>query len=413
MSGSRFGVFGYRDFRLYWSGGLISNVGTWLQNVTGSAVMYVLTESPLMVGLLNFAGFVPIALFSLFGGVVSDRFDRRRVIVITHLASMSIAFAIAAVTFTGNLQPAILIVGACITNTSYAFAKPSLTSVLPLLVPRERLTEATGLNLLQFTGGQLGGSLLAALLLASVGPAWAFLVNGLTFLGPAVAILLIRTIPGPDPEARRGSGLDAVRAGIAYVRGDRILLPCLLGIAATSALAEALRTMSPILAIGAFAQPESAAGLIIAAWSVGSAISIILVGWLSRRSSPWVLATTGTVVLGAAAVIVGLAPVFAIGLLGAFSLGVGYSLTFTVLTAMLQGRAADAFRGRTMSLHTLSHLGMRPFSALAAGALASSLGVHLAMVLCGGLAVAAFALVTTARRAAAEERPETSAATVG
>ena len=162
----RLGVFGYRDFALYWSGGLLSNVGTWLQNVSASVFMYALTGDPLMVGVLNFAAFLPILLFSLFGGVVSDRFDRRRVIVTTHLASMAIVLGIAAVTFMGTVQPWMLIAGAFVTTTSYAFAKPSLMSLLPALVPRERLAEATGLNILQFTGGQVGGSVLAAVVLA-------------------------------------------------------------------------------------------------------------------------------------------------------------------------------------------------------------------------------------------------------
>jgi MFS family permease len=376
---TRLGVFGIRDFGLYWSGGLLSNVGTWLQNIAASAFIYMLTGSPLMVGVLNFAGFLPILLFSLFGGVVSDRFDRRRVIISTHLASMSIALVVAGVTFAGVAAPWVLVVAAFVSNTSYAFAKPSLTSLLPALVPRDRLAEATSLNLLQFTGGQLGGSVLAAVIVATAGPAWAFLINAFTFLGPALAVSLIRNVPPPDPQARRVSGLASIRAGVAYVRGSRVLVGALLGVAATSALAETLRTLSPVLATAAFGQPESAAGFIVASWGAGSAVAIVATGFLARRIPEWRLAAIGAAIHGGAAVALALAPSFTLGLAAAFGLGIGYSLTFTVLTARLQDESEDGYRGRVMSLHTLSHLGMRPFNAFIAGAAAGMLGVHLAI----------------------------------
>jgi len=397
----RFGVFGIRDFTLYWSGGLLSNIGTWLQNIAASAFMYEMTGSPLMVGLLNFAGFLPILVFSLFGGVVSDRYDRRRVIVTTHGASMLISFVVAWIAFTGAVAPWALIMATIVSNTAYALAKPSLTSLLPALVPRDRLAEAVGLNLLQFTGGQLAGSLLAAAVLVALGPAWAFLLNGLTFLGPAAAVLLISNVPRPDASAARRSGLAAIAAGLGYVRRRPDLRWSLAGVAATSMLAESLRTLSPVLATQAFAQPESAAGIIVAAWGAGSAVSIVGVARLARRAGDWRVAGAGGLVHGAAAVGLAVAPGFGTGLAAAFLLGIGYSLAFTVFTARLQTETDDAYRGRVMSLHTLSHLGLRPFNAIGAGTLAALLGVHAALAL---LAVAGPIAMLAAGRAALVER---------
>lgn len=402
----RLGVFAIRDFALYWSGGLLSNVGTWLQNIAASAFIYQLTGSPVMIGLLNFAGFLPILLFSLFGGVVSDRIDRRRVIVVTHLASGTLALGVAMLTFSGHVAPWMLIVAAFVSNTSYAFAKPSLTSILPALVPRDRLAEATSLNLLQFTGGQLGGSLLAALIVATAGPAWAFLVNAFTFLGPATAVLLIRSVPPPDPSARRVSGLRSIADGFGYLRSHQVLLFSLLGVAATSALAESLRTLSPVLATQAFGRAESDAGFIVAAWGTGSGLAILAVGPLSRRMSHWRLAAIGASVHGASALALALAPALEMGLAAAFCLGIGYSLTFTVLTARLQDESADPYRGRVMSLHTLSHLGMRPFNAFVAGALAAVIGVHAAFGIVALLGPAALLAITLARRPKGGVAPE-------
>lgn len=402
--GSRLGVFGIRDFALYWSGGLLTNVGTWLQNVTASVLMYTLTGSPLMVGILNFAGFMPILLFSLFGGVISDRYDRRRVIVATNLTSMVLVLGLAGLVLAGRATPTALIVAAFVINTSYAFGKPSTMSILPALVPRDRLKEATGLNLLQFTGGQVGGSLLAAVTLAAFGPAWAFLINGVTFLGPVVAILLITSVPGPTSGARAASSTSAIVAGFGYVRRRRILLATLLGIAATSALAEALRTLSPVLTTDAFGQPASRTGLVVTAWGLGSALAIVAAGPLGRRHGTWTVAALGALMHGGSALAIAVAPTFELGLCAAFLLGVGYSLAFTTLTAELQESADEEFRGRVLSLHTLAHLGMRPFNAIAAGALASTLGVHAAFIVLGMLGPLALVAIIVARREAGLER---------
>lgn len=393
----RVGVFGIRDFAIYWTGGLLTNTGTWLQNVSAAVFMYILTGSPLMVGVLNFAGFLPILLFSLFGGVISDRYNRRTVILATNIASMLVVLLVAGLAFADRATPVVLIVAAFATNTSYAFGKPSTMSLLPAIVPRERLAEATGLNLLQFTGGQIGGSLLAAVVLSALGPAWAFLINAFTFLGPAVAILLIRHVPPPDPVASQVSGVASIRAGFAYVRGSRILTGCLLGVAATSALAETLRTLAPVLATRAFDQPESQTGLIITAWGLGSALAILATGPLVRRLGTWRVAAAGSLIHGASAIAIAVAPSFDSGLAAAFVMGTGYSLAFTTLTAQLQDSAEDAYRGRVLSLHTLSHLGMRPFNALTAGLVGTLLGVHGAFALLAILGPLAFLAILYAR----------------
>ena len=144
--GARLGPFRHRSFAVYWAGGLVSNLGTWLQTVAGSIFVYQLTGSALAVGVLNFAGFLPIFLFSILGGVISDRFDRRRIVIVTHVLSGIAAGALAVITFLGMASEAHLIAVFFALNTSYAIAKPSIIAMLPGLVPRDELTDAVGLN---------------------------------------------------------------------------------------------------------------------------------------------------------------------------------------------------------------------------------------------------------------------------
>ena len=185
---SRLGAFGHTPFTVYWAGGLISNIGTWLQAVVGSVFVYDRTGSALAVGILNFATFLPILIFSVWGGVLSDRFDRRHITVVTHLFSLVIGAGLAVLSFTGTVTEVHVIVTAFLLQTSWAIAKPSVISLLPALVPRAVLGEAVGLNTLQFMLAQLIGPVLATVLLGTAGYSLAFSINAATFLGPILSM---------------------------------------------------------------------------------------------------------------------------------------------------------------------------------------------------------------------------------
>ncbi len=170
----RLGIFGQGPFAVYWTGGFLSNVGTWLQAVAGSVFVYDRTGSAFAVGVLNFATFIPIVLFSVPGGVISDRTDRRAIVVVTQLISGMFAVGLALLTFAGAATELHVIATAFALQTSWAVAKPALTAMLPALVTRDELPQAVGLNTLQFMTGQLVGPVLATLVLATGGYAWAF-----------------------------------------------------------------------------------------------------------------------------------------------------------------------------------------------------------------------------------------------
>ena len=154
---ARLGPFAHRGFTVFWIGGFISNIGTWLQTVAASVYVFQLTGSAFAVGILNFVSFLPIFLFSLLGGVVGDRFDRRLVVIVTHSASVLLAAILALVSFSGGASELEVIVIAFALNTSWAIAKPAYVSIVPAVVPRQQITEAVGLNTLQFVIGQMVG----------------------------------------------------------------------------------------------------------------------------------------------------------------------------------------------------------------------------------------------------------------
>ena len=376
---SRLGVFRHRDFSLYWAGGLLSNTGTWLQNVTAGVHIYVLTGSALMVGVLSAATFLPILLFGLWGGVASDRMDRRRIIIVTQAIAMGFTIVLTALAGFGLVTPLILIANAFLVNTAWAFAKPAFVTMLPALVERDELVDATATNSLQYTLGQLLGPLLSAVILVVGPPALAYGLNSVTFLGPIVTMALIRTTSVPPESGRSGSATSALTAGFGYVRHQPVIAAILLGVAATSALPEAVRTLSPVFAVQVLAGNESAAGLIIGAHSGGAALVLLLIPTLRRRLGDSRLARVGVLTQGSGIGLLAVAPGLAVAMVAAAMAGMGFAVVFTVLTGRLLSVASDGMRGRVMSIHTIANLGLRPGTSVFAGLAATIVDPRVAM----------------------------------
>ena len=377
----RLGLFGQGPFAVYWTGGFLSNVGTWLQAVAGSVFVYDRTGSAFAVGILNFATFIPIVLFSVPGGVISDRFDRRAVVIVTQVISGLLGLGLAFLMFAGAATEVHVIATAFALQTSWAIAKPSLTAMLNALVTREELTQAIGLNTLQFMTGQLVGPVLATVVLATAGYAWAFAINAATFLAPILAMIyLYRLGLAGSLERAAGALLQSRQSIISYVRSQPWIAFVLLAVVMTSAMTEVIRTTAPVLVTERLHSPSSEAGLIIAAQSFGYVAGILAFTALRRRDLARPIASFGLVLQGCGLVVAGLATEMPVAAVGVAAIGMGFALCLPVVTAMLQSEAPDHMRGRLMSFHQIALLGNRPFTALAAGALAATFGVPVACI---------------------------------
>jgi MFS family permease len=333
-----------------------------------------------MVGVLNFAYFSPILLFSLYGGVLADRYDRRWIVVICQSISLALAAALTLLTVTGRVTPALVIALSFGMGTAYSLAKPATSALLPALVPRADLAPATAINSIQFVGGGVVGSSVAALVLAFQGPEWAFGLNTLTFLGPIVAMLLIRLPVQSAPKKSSPTGFGALLEGLRYVRSDSTMVVVVAAVVMTNGAIEALRTLAPTFATEVLGQGESATGTIVAASSVGALIALLSFGWVHRRLPGFQLASLGFLLQGIGAALFALSPTYPLSLIAALPIGLGFSFNTPVLNSRLQELSPEEFRGRVMSTFAMAHLGMRPFSALLAGALASFVGARPAML---------------------------------
>lgn len=352
---------------------MVSGPGTWLHNVTASVLILQLTGSPFMVGLVNFATFIPTLLFSLPAGALGDRFDKRKVVTSSQAAAMLVAIGLTVLSALGRVEPGSLIGSCFLLGTAAAVAKPSMSALIPALVERSAVARATAVNITQFQLGQILGPALASLLLVVASPTWAFGVNALTFLGPIVAMQLIRLGEAAgaarDKPTRRGS----VAEGLRFIRHSAAMPAILVAVVLSNAAVEALRTLAPTLADQR--SLPAAAGIVIMGYSVGALLGLVSYGLiedhLPRR---WLLVTAfGLQALGV--VCVALAPTLVLTVIAAAPIGIGFSLSTPLLSASLQTLAPDEFRSRVMSAFSMAHLGLRPLFALVAGGLATLVGL--------------------------------------
>lgn len=379
-----------RRFVAYWLAGIISNVGTWLQSVTAGVVIYQLTGSALMVGVLGFANFVPVFVLALPGGYLADRYGPRTVIIVAHAVAFVIGSVLTALAFLGRANAAVLIATAALFGISYAIAKPALSSMVPALVPKAILPKATAVNTLQFTAGQMGGSLLSSAILVTAGAPWAFAVNCLSFLGPIVAMIVIGQI-GRSAKQRRKDLEHSDGGALRLARRTPPMITVLVTVALANAAVEGLRTLSPAFVTLGLHIDVSHSGLLIASYSIGSLVGLTIFGavYAGIGGFRMLLCAFGLTAVGAVAL--GTTTLVPIAALGAAVIGLGFSFTIPVLNSTLMLLSPDEYRGRVMSMFAMAHLGFRPVWSLAAGAVTSALGPRwalgiLAMVSCAALA---------------------------
>lgn len=365
-------------FVAYWLAGIVSNVGTWLQSVTAGVVIYQLTDSALMVGVLGFANFVPVFLLALPGGYLADRYGPRSVIIVAHAIAFVIGAALTLLAITGRASPLVLIATAAMFGVSYAVAKPALSSMVPALVGKSILPKATAVNTLQYTVGQIGGSLLSSILLVTAGAPWAFGVNCVSFLGPIIAMLVIGPI-GRSAEQRRQDFQDSEGGALRLARRTPPMITLLVTVAFANAAVEGLRTLSPAFVTLGLHIDVSHSGLLIASYSVGGLAGLTFFGSVYPRSGGFrmLLCAFGLTVVGAVAL--SSTTLVVVAALGAAVIGIGFSFTIPVLNSTLLLLSPDAYRGRVMSLFAMAHLGVRPVWSLAAGAVTSALGPRWAL----------------------------------
>jgi len=353
------------NFRLFWSGNFLSNIGTWMQNVAQGWLVLTLTNSAFWLGVVGFAGSIPFLLFTLFGGVVADRVNKRRLLLITQSVMMLLAFTLATLTWLKVITVWEVVVLSFLNGMAMAMNAPSYQALVPRLVPREDLTNAIALNSAQFNMSRILGPTLGGYAMAAVGMAGNFFLNGFSFLAVLFALLRIRY---PEQEQRRHPGyLTSLRQGFGYLRGQPQMLVLVWMTAVASLLAIPFLTFIPFFAKVQLHAGESGLGWLLAASGLGAVLGAVTVAYLGT------LRHRGRVVVIAGmfffASIAGFCYSQSFLLSQGLALVEGYSaiLMISSFNVAIQHLSSDEMRGRVMSIYATSFLGLPPLGALMAG----------------------------------------------
>jgi MFS family permease len=380
----------HRNYRLFARGQLISLIGTWMQSVAESWLVYRLTGSPLLLGVVGFANRIPVFLLATVGGAVADRYNRHRVVLATQIASMCLASLLAFLTLTGLVQVWHLMTIAALLGIVNAFDIPARQSFVVELVAREDLQNAIALNSSMFNGARIVGPAVAGVLVAAVGEGWCFFANAVSYIAVIASLLLMRV---PSAATAHPPSIWAqVAEGFRFVLRSRPILVLLLLLGFVSLMGTPYSVLMPIIADQTFHAGSKGLGLLMGASGVGALIGALT---LARRVGLHGYGRT----IGLAALGLGLS-LMAFSTVRYFWLGVALLLPagFAMMTQMaasntlIQSMIPNSLRGRVMAVYSMMFMGMAPIGALLAGALAGWVGATTTVAIGGAFCFLAGAL---------------------
>jgi MFS family permease len=376
----------HRNFRLFFAGQIISLIGTWMQTVAQSWLVYRLTGSAALLGSVNFAGQIPVFLLSPVGGVVADRYSRHRIVIATQIASMLLALALAALTLSGVIQVWEIFVLSAMLGTVNAFDIPARQSFLVEMTSREDLINAIALNSSAFNGARIAGPAVAGILVGLVGEGWCFFINGLSYIA-VIAGLLRMTVTRVKPRPVEASALGHVIEGFRFVSRTAPIRALLLLIGLVSLAGMPYSVLMPVFADRILHVGPEGLGILMGVSGAGALVgALILAGRQHVRG-------LGRWVAIAAASFSALLIVFAYSRWFWLSATVLTVIGFSAMIQMgssntlIQSMTPDHLRGRVLAAYSMMLMGMAPIGALLEGVLAERIGAP-ATVAAGAVACA-------------------------
>lgn len=374
--------FRHRDYRLFFTGQFISLVGTWMQQVAQSWLVYSLTGSSLSLGLVGFAGQFPVFVLSLFGGVLADRLNRRSVLVATQSAALVQAALLAWLTFAGHIQVWQVMCLAVFLGVVNAVDMPTRQAFVVDLVGKKDLHNAIALNSSMFNAARILGPSLAGMLLAAVGEGWCFTINSLSYLA-VIACLLRMGLPKRPAQEKSASMREHLREGLGYAWHTLEVRTILLLLGVASVIGMAYVVLMPVFAAEILHSGPRGLGLLMAASGCGSLAGALLLAM--RREGHGIGRYTyyGILCLGAGLVFFALSSTLWLSALLLAPVGFSMIVGMASANTLLQLRCPDHLRGRIMALFSMMFMGMAPFGALLAGVAAHAIGARATVVLSG------------------------------
>ncbi|HXT85924.1 MAG TPA: MFS transporter [Verrucomicrobiae bacterium] len=373
----------HRNFQLFFGGQLISLIGTWMDTVAESWLVYRLTGSSLLLGTVAFAGQIPVFLLAPLGGMAADRWNRRSIVIATQSSSMVIAGVLAGLTLSGRVKVWEVIMLAALMGVVNAFDIPARQAFLVEMVGREDLMNAIALNSSMFNGARVIGPAVAGILVASIGEGWCFFANSVSYIAVITGLLLMKIAPR-EIEHRGESALEHIAEGFRFVRHTKPILALLLLLGLVSLVAMPYSVLMPIFAARILHGNARTLGILMGATGIGALTGALVLA--SKRGlkglGSWVAFSCGG--FGAALILFSFSHWYSISVAFLVPVGLFMMVQMASSNTLIQAMVPDRLRGRTMAVYSMMFMGMAPLGSLLAGVLAQHIGAQWTVAI-GGL----------------------------
>jgi MFS family permease len=379
-------AFRYRNFAIFWTGALLSNAGSWMQNITIPFVLYQMTGSAAWVGLAAFAQLFPTVLVGPLAGSLADRFPRRRVLLCAQGFAAFMALVLWAVWEADLARPGLFVALVAVSGVAGGLMIPSWQAFVTELVPRESLLNAITLNSAQFNAARALGPAIGGAVLATLGPGAAFLGNAFSYLAVLGALALVR-VPELEREPLGGRILTQFVEGLRYTRRHLGLSVVILVVSAVALLGSPVFQLAAVFADDVFHVGAGWYGVMIGALGTGAVLGAPVIGGWGTTVKRSRLAGGSLLMYGAAITAFGLSPVIWVGMVALVFAGAGYLAVVSTLMTTLQLLVEEQMRGRVLALYFMAFTGAYPVGSLIQGWTADQVGAPATTTVAGLLLV--------------------------
>ncbi|CCJ32739.1 Permease [Caloramator australicus RC3] len=388
-----FPAFTHRNYRLFWTGQAISLIGTWMQNAALNWLVYSMTRDGFLSGLMTAVQFTPLFAFSLFAGLVIERFPKRKILIFTQSMLLLFAFILYILLFYNKLSYPIILLIMFFIGSVQALDNPTRQSfVVELVEGKEHLLNAIGLNSAAFNAARLVGPAVAGKVMADFGAKWCFLFNALSFLAVLIGLLMMRM---KDVSARKEikDPLKDIKEGLRFIRSNPKLLYTIISLVIIPTFCMNFNVLVPIYTRDYLMMKEKAYGILLSSLGLGALVGAVFVAVKGKKERTLYYQLIGSFGLSIFLILLGIVKSYNLAIIVLVFLGF-FMISFnTTSNSILQYNAPDEMRGRIMSVYSLVFGGLTPIGSLYSGTLAKYIGPHNAFIVSGIIGLLGFSIL--------------------
>jgi predicted MFS family arabinose efflux permease len=360
-----FKAFQYRDYRLLWFGSCTSSIGTWMQIVAQQWLILDLSKSPFLLGLDAFLGSIPILLFSLLGGVIADRMDRRRLLLASQWVQLSCAFLLAFLLHQKIIEIWHILALSFVAGTAQAFGGPAYSALVPSLVEPEDLPNAIALQSIQFNVARVIGPALGGIAFTKLGYAWCFSLNGMSFIAVIISLLMLQVKFTPGKSGL--SMLTSMKEGFGFIRNQGAMVALIVLAFCMTGLGIPLLTFLPVIAKDVFQAGPSTFTMLLSVSGAGAVVGALGVAGFGNIGNKGQVALMMLISLGAITAGFALSKSLALSYILLFAAGIALIAVFSMIQSLVQLITGNEMRGRVMSVYNVAFRGGMPIGNLVTG----------------------------------------------